>query len=166
MLTPRAVRAVKQLHGRGVRFAITSGRPSRGMTMLVEPQDMKAPTAAFNGGIIVLPDMTTVDARPIPADVAPAVVDAIRAHGLYVVWIYRSTESYATDPHAPHAEKEARNVQFQPTMVPRTTGCSTGPSRSSASATTTTLSPGARPRYSSSSRRTSQPPGRSPTTST
>jgi hypothetical protein len=28
------------------------------------------------------------------------------------------------------------------------------------------LSPGARPRYSSSSRRTSQPPGRSPTTST
>jgi Cof subfamily protein (haloacid dehalogenase superfamily) len=117
VLTPRAIRAVKALQARGVLFAITSGRPPRGMRMLVEPLGMTVPMAAFNGGIIVLPDMTVVDERPIPADIAPAVIETIRAHGLYA-WIYRSTEWYITDPHAPHAEREAITVQFPPTVVP------------------------------------------------
>jgi Cof subfamily protein (haloacid dehalogenase superfamily) len=117
VLTPRAIRAVKALQERGVLFAITSGRPPRGMRMLVEPLGMKVPMAAFNGGIIILPDMTVVDERVIPADVAPAVIETIRAHGPYV-WIYRSTEWYVTDPHAPHAEREASTVQFPPTVVP------------------------------------------------
>jgi len=39
--------------------------------------------AAFNGGILVRPDMTVVDERAVPANVAPAVIDVIRAQGLY-----------------------------------------------------------------------------------
>jgi Cof subfamily protein (haloacid dehalogenase superfamily) len=115
-LTPRAIRAVNELQKHGVLFAITSGRPPRGMRMLVEPLGMKVPMAAFNGGIIIMPDMTVVDERAIPADVAPAVVETIRAHGLYV-WMYRATEWYVTDPKAPHAEREATTVQFPPTVV-------------------------------------------------
>ena len=72
VLTPRAIQAVRQLHGRGVLFAITSGRPPRGLRMLVQPLGMTVPMGAFNGGIIVLPDMTVVDERTIPPDVAPA----------------------------------------------------------------------------------------------
>jgi Cof subfamily protein (haloacid dehalogenase superfamily) len=116
VLTPRAIEAVNQLQERGVLFAITSGRPPRGMRMLVEPLGMRVPMAAFNGGIIVLPDLSVVDERTIPADVAPAVIETIQAHGLYV-WMYRSTEWYVTDPKAPHAEREARTVQFSPTVV-------------------------------------------------
>jgi Cof subfamily protein (haloacid dehalogenase superfamily) len=116
-LTPRAIDAIRRLHDRGVLFAITSGRPPRGMRMLVHPLEMRGPMAAFNGGIIVQPDLTIVDERAIPADVAPAVIDTIRAHGLYV-WMYRAAEWYVTDPHAPHAQREASTVQFQPTVVP------------------------------------------------
>jgi Cof subfamily protein (haloacid dehalogenase superfamily) len=116
-LTPRAIQAVRQLLERGVLFAITSGRPPRGMRMLIEPLAMHVPMAAFNGGILVLPDMTVVDERAIPADVTPAMIEMIRSHGLYV-WIYRAAEWYITDPHAPHAEREASNVQFSPTVVP------------------------------------------------
>ena len=61
--------------------------------------------------------MTIVDERPVPAEVAPAVVEAMRACGLYV-WIYRSTEWCVTDLHAPHAEREAATVRFQPTVAP------------------------------------------------
>jgi len=93
VVTTRAIEAIEQLHQRGVLFAITSGRPPRGMRMLVHPLEMRGPMAAFNGGIIVQPDMTVVDELPIPADVAPAVIDVIRAHGLYP-WIYRGTEWY------------------------------------------------------------------------
>ena len=39
-LTPRAISAIHQLRERSVLFAITSGRPPRGMRMLVEPLDM------------------------------------------------------------------------------------------------------------------------------
>jgi hypothetical protein len=116
-VTARAIEAVGKLHQRGVLFAITSGRPPRGMRMLVHPLELRGPIAAFNGGIIVQPDMTVIDERPIPADVAPAVIDVIRAHGLYP-WIYRGTEWYVTDPDAPHETQEAATVQFQPTVVP------------------------------------------------
>jgi Cof subfamily protein (haloacid dehalogenase superfamily) len=116
-LTPRAIGAIQQLRERGVLFAITSGRPPRGMRMLVEPLEMDGPMAAFNGGIIVQPDMSVVDERIIPAEVAPVVIETIRAFGLYA-WIYRSTEWYLTDPHAPHAERESTTVQFKPSVVP------------------------------------------------
>ncbi len=115
-LTPRAIEAIEELHERGVIFAITSGRPPRGMRMLVHPLEMRGPMAAFNGGIIVMPDMTIVDERAVPADLAPAVIDAIRAHGLYP-WIYRGAEWYVTDPEAPHAARESSTVQFPPTVV-------------------------------------------------
>ena len=116
-LTPRALEAVEELHERGVLFAITSGRPPRGMRMLVHPLEMRGPMAAFNGGIMVTPDMTIVDERTIPAEVAPAVIEAIQAHGLYA-WIYRGAEWFVTDPQAPHAARESSTVQFPPTVVP------------------------------------------------
>ena len=91
VVTERAIDAVEKLHERGVLFAITSGRPPRGMRMLVHPLEIRGPMAAFNGGIIVQPDLTIVDERTVPADLAPAVIDAIRAHDLYP-WIYRGAE--------------------------------------------------------------------------
>jgi Cof subfamily protein (haloacid dehalogenase superfamily) len=117
VLTPRAIAAIERLHAHGVVFAITSGRPPRGMRMLVGPLDLHGPMFAFNGGIMVLPGMTIVDERPIPADVASAAIDMIRAHGAYP-WIYRGADWYVTDPDAPHAAREARTVQFQPAVVP------------------------------------------------
>ena len=117
VVTERAIDAVEKLHERGVLFAITSGRPPRGMRMLVHPLEIRGPMAAFNGGIIVQPDLTIVDERTVPADLAPAVIDAIRAHDLYP-WIYRGAEWYVTDPDAPHAAHEASTVQFPPTVVP------------------------------------------------
>jgi Cof subfamily protein (haloacid dehalogenase superfamily) len=121
VVTTRAIEAIEKLHQLGVLFAITSGRPPRGMRMLVHPLEMRGPMAAFNGGVIVQPDMTIIEERLIPADVAPAVIDVIRAHGLYP-WIYRGTEWYVTDPDAPHAAREAATVQFQPAVVPRYDG--------------------------------------------
>jgi Cof subfamily protein (haloacid dehalogenase superfamily) len=116
-LTPRAIEATRRLYDSGVLFAVTSGRPPRGMRMLVEPLGMRVPMAGFNGGVIVMPDLTVVDERPIPADVAPAVLDTLHAYGLGT-WIYHATDWYLTDPDVPHRQREATTVQFQPTVVP------------------------------------------------
>ena len=60
-LTERSVEAVRALHDAGVLFAVTSGRPPRGMAMLVEPLALTTPIAAFNGGMLVEPDMSVVE---------------------------------------------------------------------------------------------------------
>ena len=115
-LTPRAIEAVQQLHERGVVFAITSGRPPRGMRMLVDPLQLRGTISAFNGGIIVRPDMTVVESHPIPAEIAPSVVDTIREQGLDA-WLYRDADWYVTNPRAPHVDRERRTVEFEPTVV-------------------------------------------------
>ena len=53
VLTDAAVAAVHRLRDAGVLFAITSGRPPRGMEMLIEPLALDTPIAAFNGGLMV-----------------------------------------------------------------------------------------------------------------
>src|SRR5215472_12172769 len=60
ILTPRAIDSVLKLRAAGIQFAVTSGRPPRGMAMLVEPLKMDEPIAGFNGGVITQPDLTTV----------------------------------------------------------------------------------------------------------
>ena len=60
-LTQRTIEAVHALDSAHVLFAITSGRPPWGMSMLVEPLELSTPIAAFNGGLIVEPDMTVIE---------------------------------------------------------------------------------------------------------
>src|SRR5262245_50987381 len=93
VLTMRAVEAVRKLHENGIAFSITSGRPPRGMRMLVQPLELKMPMAAFNGGMIVHPDLSVVEERPLPDDIVLEVIKTLLAHGLDV-WIYRGTDWY------------------------------------------------------------------------
>src|SRR5262245_38252294 len=117
VLTMRAVEAVRKLHENGITFFITSGRPPRGMRMLVAPLGLKMPMAAFNGGMIVHPDLAVVDERSLPDDIVPEVIKALMKHGLDV-WIYRGTDWYVRSAQAPHVDREAATVQFPPTVVP------------------------------------------------
>jgi hydroxymethylpyrimidine pyrophosphatase-like HAD family hydrolase len=68
VLTKAATEAVHRLHEADVLFAITSGRPPRGMQMLIDPLDLHTPIAAFNGGILVDRDMHTIEQKAIPQD--------------------------------------------------------------------------------------------------
>ena len=68
VLTQRTIEAVKRLRERGAVFCVTSGRPPRGLRMFVEPLELTIAMAAFNGGIIVRPDLSVIDERPLPAD--------------------------------------------------------------------------------------------------
>jgi hypothetical protein len=116
VLTDRARAAVLALHGTGVRFAITSGRPPRGMAMLIEPLQLDTPIAGFNGGLFVRPDLSILDQKTLPAEVAKIAISLIRSHGLDV-WVYRGNDWLITKADAPHVEREAWTVKFRPTLV-------------------------------------------------
>jgi HAD superfamily hydrolase (TIGR01484 family) len=51
-LTPESIEAVNQLNEADILFAVTSGRPPKGLTMLIEPLDLTTPLGGFNGGLI------------------------------------------------------------------------------------------------------------------
>src|SRR5512135_2756847 len=66
ILTERARKAVTALHTAGIPFAITSGRPPRGMAMLFELLHIDAPIAGFNGGLFVKPDLSILEQKRSP----------------------------------------------------------------------------------------------------
>ena len=117
VLTKRAAQAVRSLHEAGIQFSVTSGRPPRGMAMLIDPLKLTQPLAAFNGGVLIEPDLkTVVDQKFLPAGVPEKVIEAIENHGLDV-WVYTDTEWFVRDPNAAHVAREQWTVKFPPTVV-------------------------------------------------
>jgi Cof subfamily protein (haloacid dehalogenase superfamily) len=125
VLTDRAIAAVGKLRQAGILFAVTSGRPPRGMSMLIEPLGLTTPIAAFNGGVFVRPDMSVIEQRVIPDDVTPPVIEVLGTHGTDV-WVYRGADWFIRDPHGPHVAREAWTVKFEPTVVESFTSVSDG----------------------------------------
>src|SRR5271156_701455 len=91
VLTKRAQNAVGALRSAGIRFAITSGRPPRGMAMLFDVLDIDTPIAGFNGGLFVERDLTILEQKEVPADVARQAIELMREHGLDT-WVYRGND--------------------------------------------------------------------------
>jgi Cof subfamily protein (haloacid dehalogenase superfamily) len=116
VLTQRAQRAVLALQEAGIRFAITSGRPPRGMAMLFDALNIDTPVAGFNGGLFSSRDLTILEQKSLPADVAGQAVDLIRQQGLDV-WVYRGNEWLITEIEAPHVARESWTVKFEPKVV-------------------------------------------------
>jgi hypothetical protein len=116
VLTERARAAVGQMRVAGVEFAITSGRPPRGMQMLIQPLTLTTPIAAFNGGLFVRPDLSVIEQRVLQADVIEPAMKTMRAYGLDT-WIYRGTDWFVRDRHGPHVDREEWTVKFAPTVV-------------------------------------------------
>jgi Cof subfamily protein (haloacid dehalogenase superfamily) len=115
-LTERATAAVHKLGDLQIAFAITSGRPPRGMAMLIEPLGLRTPIAGFNGGMMVTPEMVPIEIKAIPSDLVVTIVRSLIDRGLDA-WIYQRNDWYLRDPHAPRAEREQRTVGFAPTVT-------------------------------------------------
>jgi Cof subfamily protein (haloacid dehalogenase superfamily) len=116
VLTERARAAVRALDAAGIAFAITSGRPPRGMAMLIEPLALKTPIAGFNGGIFIRPDMTIIEERRLTPGAARRALRLILDHGMDA-WVYCGHDWYLRDATAPHVAREQWTVKFAPTVV-------------------------------------------------
>jgi Cof subfamily protein (haloacid dehalogenase superfamily) len=121
VLTERALAAVAQMRAAGIQFAITSGRPPRGMQMLIPPLALTTPIAAFNGGMFVRPDLSVLEQRVLQADVIEASMKIMTAHRLDT-WIYRGTDWFVRERHGAHVDREEWTVKFPPTIVPSFNG--------------------------------------------
>ena len=97
-------------------FAVTSGRPPRGMEMLVDPLGLDTPIAAFNGGLLVDRTRAVLEQHVLPERVVRPVAELMHRHGLDV-WLYRGADWYVPDPKGPHVDREAWTVKFEPKVM-------------------------------------------------
>jgi Cof subfamily protein (haloacid dehalogenase superfamily) len=116
VLTSRARAAVKALQEAEIDFAVTSGRPPRGMSMLIDPLGLRTPLAGFNGGILVKPDMTVLEQHVLAGDVARRALQVILQSGMDA-WVYSGQDWLVRYPAAPHVAREEWTVKFAPTVV-------------------------------------------------
>ncbi len=114
-LTSDAIAAAQALGDAGIALAITSGRPPRGMTMLIAPLGLKTAIAGFNGGVFVNPDLSVIEASALEPDVAKQALDLILAHELDA-WIYTAEDWFIRDAKAAHVDREAWTVKFDPEL--------------------------------------------------
>jgi Cof subfamily protein (haloacid dehalogenase superfamily) len=116
VLTKRAQQAVHAMHDAGIQFALTSGRPPKGMSMLLQPLAITTPIAGFNGGLFTKADMTIIESHTLDAKAAYQTAEVIEKEGLDV-WIYSGDDWLIRKADAPHREREEHTVQFPPTVV-------------------------------------------------
>jgi Cof subfamily protein (haloacid dehalogenase superfamily) len=117
LLTPRSIEAVKRLREGGIAFTITSGRPPLGMKMLIDALALTEPIAAFNGGVVVHPNLSVMTQNLLPADIATRAIEAIERHGLDC-WVYTDRDWLVRQADAPHVAREQWTVKFAPIVVP------------------------------------------------
>jgi hydroxymethylpyrimidine pyrophosphatase-like HAD family hydrolase len=94
--TERARDVVNALEDAGIRFAMTSGRPPRGMTMRFGVLDIEPSIAGFSGGLFVKRGLSILEQKTVPADVARQAIDLMRARGLRPVIDVDGGENAAT----------------------------------------------------------------------
>jgi hypothetical protein len=116
VLTEAARQVVRDLNRAGIIFAITSGRPPRGMSMLIEPLALRSAIAAFNGGVFVNPDLSVIESHPLDPAAAKETLKLILDQGLDA-WVYTADEWLIRDKAAPHVAREAWTVKFDAKVV-------------------------------------------------
>jgi Cof subfamily protein (haloacid dehalogenase superfamily) len=116
VLTQQSILAVEQLGKAGILFAITSGRPPRGISMFIEPLNLTTPLAAFNGGVLVDRNMKTIEQRTIKDDLVAPTIDLLTSHGMSI-WVYQGVNWFVLDAKGPHIQHNSLACQFEPTEI-------------------------------------------------
>ena len=68
--------------------------------MLFDALQLETPIAGFNGGLFVKRDLSIIEQKTLPPDVAAKAIELIRGHGLDA-WVYRGNDWLITKPDAP-----------------------------------------------------------------
>jgi len=116
-LTEAAIAAARALGAAGITLAITSGRPPRGMNMLIAPLALSAPVAGFNGGVLVHPDLSVIECHALEPDVAASALKLVLDNSLDA-WVYTPDQWLVRDASAPRIARETWTVKFEATVVP------------------------------------------------
>ncbi len=84
--------------------------------MLIEPLQLRLPFGGYNAGAIVLPDLSVLEQRLIPPDVAREAVRLFQQHRIDC-WVFAGNRWIVVNPAGDHVDRETRTVRTPPTVV-------------------------------------------------
>ena len=123
-LAPATLAAVARLRAAGVKLALVSSRPPRGLDMLSGPLGLDTPRAGFNGAVIEDAAGNVVEQHTIATDATGAAVALLEAAGVDV-WLFAGNAWLLTNPdgacvaeeHAAVGMKWRRVATFSPHLA-------------------------------------------------
>jgi Cof subfamily protein (haloacid dehalogenase superfamily) len=115
-LTDASRAAVAALARQGIGFTITSSRPPRGLRMLVAPLALKLPMGAFNGGVVVGPDMRVKSQQFLSVPVALRALAVLERHGVEP-WLFTTEQWVIRTRDAARVAFEERTIQVEPVVT-------------------------------------------------
>jgi hydroxymethylpyrimidine pyrophosphatase-like HAD family hydrolase len=123
IVTARARAAVAALRAAKIAFTITSGRPPRGMKMLIDDLKIDTIVAGFNGGVFVNPGLSMIQSRFISRAAAAHALEVIEPAQTHRVALYRDrlvcARSSGSARGARSLDREIRSQsldRFQPAL--------------------------------------------------
>jgi Cof subfamily protein (haloacid dehalogenase superfamily) len=115
-LTERSRAAVLQLGAAGIAFTIASSRPPFGLRMLVEALDLRLPMGAYNGGALVMPDLTALEQLLLSPEAARAAITVLRSFAVDI-WVFSGDRWLLENPDGSYVAKEEHTIRTRPTIV-------------------------------------------------
>src|ERR1051326_1433589 len=117
LLTPRSVQAAARLQEAGIIFGVTTGRPPKGVKMLLESLPHLRFIAGFNRGVVVNRELVLFRENLLDSRIAEDVVQTILEHGMDA-WLYTDKDWFVRDRGAYRVDREEATVQFAPKVTP------------------------------------------------
>jgi Cof subfamily protein (haloacid dehalogenase superfamily) len=115
-LDPRTIAAAQKLHQAGIALALVSARPPQGLIMLMKQLAIKGPVGAFNGGMILEPNLHFLKESFIPAPSARLAIEVMQSFGLDL-WLFTRDDWFINKPDGLYTQKESRTVAMTPNLV-------------------------------------------------
>jgi Cof subfamily protein (haloacid dehalogenase superfamily) len=115
-LTPATIAAAHRLRDAGIHLALVSSRPPRGMMHVQLALGLAGPLGGFNGGTILAPDETVIEARLVPEQAVRTTLALFEKRGIGA-WLFADNKWIIRDINGDYVPKERRTVAFEPTVV-------------------------------------------------
>ena len=108
-LAPATIEAARSLRRHGVKLALVSSRPPRGLDVLLEPLGIDTPRAGFNGADVLSPAGERLAELTIPEPAAHETVRRMLARGVDP-WVFADDEWFLLNPDAHYIPREKLSI--------------------------------------------------------
>ncbi len=115
-LTKRAIEAAARLAEAGIALSLVSSRPPAGFAMLTGPLRLTHPLGAFNGGMLLHPDLTSIEEVLVPSEAARMAIATFGEFGVDA-WLFTRDAWYVADIDGAYVPKERRTIQAEPRAI-------------------------------------------------
>lgn len=116
VLTPGVIAAAHRLRDAGVKLALVSSRPPRGMAHVQSALGLDGPLGGFNGATVLAPDGSVIEELCVPEAAVRTSLELFARRGVWP-WLFADGQWLILDPDGDYVPKERRTVQFEPTVV-------------------------------------------------